>query len=50
MMHAIWAKPELPRHEQSLTGIIPDASGPSSRQSQQQHPDDEFLALAMIIR
>ena len=51
MIHEVWAKPELPRHEQSLTRGIPDASGPSSRQSQQHAADDEFLlALAMIVR
>ncbi len=48
MMHAAWAKPELPRHEQSLTRGIPDASGPSSRQSQQ-HVGDVGVGLDDIV-
>ena len=40
-MHERWAKPELPRHEQFLTSGMPDASGPSPRQSQQQHDEDD---------
>ena len=49
MIHERWAKPELPRHEQFLTNGIPDASGPSPRQSQQHRGDAAVSSETAVI-